>query len=179
MILNDQQLNDMLDKKDKPSVEKVQDKTLLSLMSHFAVVETCWIQAEKTSVAWHPELASKGLKKRNEVYVFANIKHDKGEWHEATVQIPFSILMQILEQCRLTGDDKYTSQWIVGKKGEGLETEYTVVRGKASDVTQETLTAKTADLEKFIEGKKAWLEKKYTELFTEKSQVVNPDEIPF
>lgn len=179
MILNDQQLNDMLDKKDKPSIEKVQDKTLLEFMSHFAVVETCYIQAEKTSVAWHSELSSKGLKKRNEVYVYANLKHDKGEWHEATMQIPFSILMQILEQCRLTGDDKYSSQWIVGKKGEGLETEYTVVRGKASSVTQETLTARTSDLEKFMEGKKTYLEKKYNELFKVSKEVVDPDDIPF
>jgi len=36
-------------------------------------------------------------------------------------------------------------------------------------------------LGKFIEGKKAWLEKKYTELFVDgqKEEVINPDDIPF
>lgn len=181
MILNDQQLNDMLEKRDKPSIEKVADKTLLVLMSHFAVAETAWVQAHKTSVAWHKELSVQGLKRRSEVYVVANVKHDKGEWHEATIQLPFSVLMHILEQSRLTGDDKYSSQWIIGKKGSGLETEYTVVKGKSSEVAPETLEAKTKELEKFIEGKKTWLEKKYTELFVDvqKEEVINPEEIPF
>jgi hypothetical protein len=107
---------------------KLEDKSIVTLYSNLFKTQTHFLQDKKTSVICKGDgcyFCQMGYQIRKNYFYYGKVNDEEG-----VMQMPASVFYSINEQERVLGMDKRESQWVISKKGAGLDTEYGVARGK-------------------------------------------------
>lgn len=125
------------EEKAKGQFIKLEDKAKFVLLSNMYKIDVHFLPEKKMSVLCQEENCNYCKYKHQantQYYYYASVNTEEG-----VVRIPASVFFQLNENERLTGKDKRSSEWYLSKKGEGINTKYTVAKGdivEKSDVDQ-------------------------------------------
>lgn len=159
---------------------KIQDGSKIRLKSNLVRIYTFYDEKTKKSILWEKEIKEKP---RQEFFYFGEI-----DGQEGVIKLPMSVFIAMNDTERLIGKSKRNFEWIIGKKGEGLQTRYSVVKGDNIEITDEEIQKNNERLKKILipyEKKlKERLEEykklnKISEELGENLENVNPEDIPF
>lgn len=126
------------------SFVKLQDGSKFQLLSSLVQLQTCYIPS-KGSILWDDQLLKRGLSPRIEFFYLAKVTNGKQE-EEGIIRLPKSVFYSLNENEKFLGKSKTQYEWMLSKKGTGLETTYSVVRGNDAEVTQEVVDENTAKM---------------------------------
>ena len=149
----------------KPSGQflKLEDKSVVTLYSNLYSTKTHYFEDKKTSVICKGEKCAlcSGGKAVTQYYYYGQVGTDEG-----IVKIPGSVFFAMNEAERVLDITKRDCTWVISKTGTGLETRYTVTRGK--DITEKAdLETANEKLEKIMDEQVKQLTLRYSEFVKE------------
>jgi hypothetical protein len=152
---------------------KLEDKSIVVLYSNLFKTQTHFLQDKKTSVICKGEgcYFCQTNKKRMNYFYYGKVNNEEG-----VMQMPASVFYAINEQERVLGINKRDSQWVISKKGSGLDTEYGVARGKDAEKSPVLIKDANEKLAKICDLFVKNNEQRYTELSTQK--IMETEDIP-
>lgn len=116
---------------------KLEDKSVLSIMSNLYKTTTHFLKSKNVSVICKGEdcyFCQMNHKARPNYFYWGLVGSEEG-----VVQVPASVFYAINEQERVLDMDKKDSLWVISKQGSGMSTKYGVARGKDAPKPSKTL----------------------------------------
>lgn len=146
---------------------KINDGSKIKLKSNLLGIDTFYHKKTKQRILWE-----KGIneKKTRELYYFGEVDGENG-----VIRLPISVFLSMNETERLIGKSKRNFEWIISKKGEGLNTRYTTIKGNEVLITDEEIKKNNEKLKKIIEPYYKKLQERLTKY---KQSNVNLETIP-
>ena len=142
---------------------KIEDGCTLKIKSYLIVIETAFDQKTGKRILWSEK---SGLPKRKEFFYFVELNGVEG-----ILRLPLSVFFAMNENERLTGNDKRSLVWILGKKGEGLKTKYgAAVKGINPVRDEEEIKKNTEKLKKILISYEKTLAENLREFLGKKNQ---------
>lgn len=150
-------------------------KNTLRILSHMYLVRSHYLQSKKVSVICKGKecvFCESGTPARMESFYWVDLNGATG-----LLRIPVSALITMRDIESMTGEDKRQSEWLILKKGSGMETRYTAVKGSSiTPPDNKDLKEIEAKMGKILVGYEKKLEDNYdANLFTEAAL---PDDEP-
>ncbi|MCX7911231.1 MAG: hypothetical protein N2505_06625 [Endomicrobia bacterium] len=155
---------------------KIKDGCRLKILSNLISFSTFYDKKTNQRILWAQGINER---RRQELYYWVEI-----DGKEGVLRIPMSVFVAMNDTERLIKKDKKNFIWIIGKKGEGLQTKYNVIKGEEiKPPTKEELKSNNEKLKKIIELYYQKLKQRLDEYLSEQrignEEKVNPNDIPF
>ena len=150
---------------------KIEDGCIVKIKSHLIVVESAFDQKTGKRILWSEKA---GLPKRKELFFLVEMNGEEG-----ALRLPLSVFFAMNENERLTGNDKRSMLWILGKKGEGLKTKYGVaVKEIIPTQDEEEIKKNTEKLKKILISYEKRLAENLREFLGKRNQKSENEEDP-
>lgn len=160
----------------KSSFLKLEDGCHLQILSNLISFSTFYNKENKQVILWAQGVNEK---RRQELYYWAKVNDQEG-----VLRLPMSVFLSMNETERLLKKDKKNFIWIIGKKGQGLETRYNVIKGEEVKITDDEIKKNNEKLKKIIEPYYQKIKERLDEYLGKKKEInydekINPEDIPF
>ena len=170
-------ITDEQKEKGSSSFLKVEDGSVIRLLSNLVKTRTHFLPDEQTSVICKGKncfFCQQGIPARDEYFYWGTIDEQRG-----LIRLPASVFFSLNESERVLKKSKRSFEWIISKSGSGLKTRYSVTRGNDVEVDEKEVKKNNEKLLKTINAYEKTLISRYDELSLKgKEEIFSQEEPP-